>query len=161
MPDGPPAASSTLIERAHYGSDPEFEDALYERFRRDFLGPTWHWEGKRVGLKAHPLRNGREATFYHLTTNGTEEASRTLDLARAERIGWIRPLIEKAEREPTQVRRWLERRGRQERIHLATPSFDYLVVLTDRGEYVLPWTAYFVAKLHSRRKLRSRWEQFS
>lgn len=32
---------------------------------------------------------------------------------------------------------------------------NYLVILADRGDYILPWTAYLVEQPHRQRKLQS------
>ncbi len=39
-------------------------------------------------------------------------------------------------------------------------DFSYVVVLADRGEYVLLWTAYCVEQEHRRQKLRREYEAF-
>jgi hypothetical protein len=41
---------------------------------------------------------------------------------------------------------------------LALPDFSYLVVLADRGRFLLPWTAYHLERPHERRKLEQRWK---
>jgi len=61
------------------------------------------------------------------------------------------------------IRLWLEvrsshGRGQEPRWHLALPDFSYLVVLADRGTFLLPWTAYHLERPHERRKLEKRWE---
>ena len=44
--------------------------------------------------------------------------------------------------ESGQVRVWKNVRGRNERIVIALDDFSYIVVLEDRKEYVMLWTAY-------------------
>ena len=36
----------------------------------------------------------------------------------------------------------------------------YLVILADRGEYILPWTAYLVEQPHRQRKLQREYEEY-
>jgi type I restriction enzyme M protein len=43
---------------------------------------------------------------------------------------------------------------------VALSDFSYVVVLTDRREYVLPWTAYLVEEEHQREKLVKEYEAF-
>ncbi len=45
-------------------------------------------------MKKHPLVDGKEYTFYHITHKGNIENDRTPELRRCERIGWARPVIE-------------------------------------------------------------------
>jgi hypothetical protein len=37
---------------------------------------------------------------------------------------------------------------------------NYLVILADRGEYILPWTAYLVEQPHRKRKLQREYEEY-
>ena len=48
------------------------------------------------------------------------------------------------------------RRGRKLLVSLL--DYSYLLVLDDRGDYLLPWTAYRVEHEHGRDKLRRRHE---
>jgi hypothetical protein len=73
------------------------------------------------------------------------------DLRRCERIAWPRAIIERADDPVVQV--WENRRGAEKRICLWLEQEEYLVVLADRGRYVLPWTAYLVTEHHRKRKL--------
>jgi hypothetical protein len=47
------------------------------------------------------------------------------------------------------------------RILLAPPDFSYLVVLKDRGDYVLLLTAYCVEHAHHRRKLKKECAEYT
>lgn len=51
---------------------------VYSFFKKDFIDakPVFF---KRVALKRHPLRNGKEATFWHFTTSGEVEKNRAPD----------------------------------------------------------------------------------
>jgi hypothetical protein len=37
---------------------------------------------------------------------------------------------------------------------------NYLVILADRGEYILPWTAYLVEQPHRQWKLQREYEEY-
>ncbi|MDP2843505.1 MAG: hypothetical protein Q8O06_07725 [Acetobacterium sp.] len=37
---------------------------------------------------------------------------------------------------------------------------NYLVILADRGEYILPWTAYLVEQPHRQRKLLREYDDY-
>jgi hypothetical protein len=43
---------------------------------------------------------------------------------------------------------------------LALEDFSYVVIVADRGDYVLPWTAYYVEHSHRRNKLRKEYESY-
>lgn len=140
------------------GSWDSYEETLYQWFTADFIVSLPKWPGKRVGLKRHPLSKGKEATFWHFISEGQVEADRLIDMRRCERIRWPRPLMEKFVNRPphdTDPLVWWknERRG-ESRYLLALPDFTYLVVVADRGDYVLPWTQFPIEQQHRREKYR-------
>ncbi len=135
---------------------PAYLDGLYGAFHADFVASKPSYPGKRMGLKRYPLEQGKEATFWHFISQGRDEATRTPDMRRCERIRWPRPIIDATQSECVRV--WQTKRGRAKRIVIALVDFSYVVVLDDRGEYVLPWTAYCVEREHRRVKLKKEYE---
>ena len=107
-------------------------------------------------MKRYPISGGKEATFWHLISEGKEEENRIPDMRRCERIRWPRPMIESLE--TNQVRLWRNRRGNSQRIVIAIKDFSYVVILDERKDFVLLWAAYYVERPHSRRKLEKEYE---
>lgn len=145
------------------GSWDDYLECVYRYFVADFVDSKPSYQGKRLGLKRHPISEGKEATFWHMTSEGTVEADRTPDIRRMERIRWPKPVIENAEeREGSKVVKvWRNvRRKNESRILLWVESEQYLVILADRGEYILPWTAYQVTKHHQIQKLQKDYEKY-
>jgi len=147
---------------AYGGNWANYLEAMYAVFHQDFCGELPPFQGRRLALKRFPLDQGKEATFWHFIQEGKLEVERTPDLRRCERIRWPRPVIE-AHVVAGRIRLWCERRsvkgkGQESRWQLALPDFSYLVVLADRGNFLLPWTAYFLERPHERRKLEQRWK---
>lgn len=143
----------------------EYIELLHEKFLDDFHRSPPTWPGKRVGLKRHPEYAGKSATFWHMISEGSTEADRTPDLRRCERIPWPRPLIGEFDDMPAGTGRsriiwWKESRGKEERYLLALSDFSYVVVVVDRGDYVLPWTAFTVEYTNRREKFRKVYEAF-
>lgn len=141
-----------------------YEKRLYGWFRKDFIESLPTFPAKRVALKRHPLSKDKEATFWHFISEGETETDRTIDPRRCERIRWPRPLIEafpNSREESSSIVWWRnQRRNGEWRYVLALTDFSYVVVLADRGDFVLPWTAYCVPQPHRQRKLRKEWEEF-
>ena len=141
-----------------------YEEVLYRHFTRDFLDSLPRWPGKRVGLKRQPFSQGKAATFWHFISEGDTEEDRLPDLRRCERICWPRPTMEVfAERKPADGDRivwWKNERRGEDRYLLALPDFSYLLVVADRGEYVLPWTQYHVEGDRRREKYRKEYTAY-
>lgn len=150
---------------AHGGDWNAYVDHLHSRFCADFINSTPTWPSKRVGVKRHPYSDGKCATFWHLISTGSVEADRTPDMRRCERIGWPRPVIDEFDdatpgATSSRIVWWMEQRGGEDRYLLAPDDFSYLVVVADRGEYVLPWTAFWLEHAHQRRKRRKAFETY-
>lgn len=150
-----PAWLPELIELPAHGGDwGAYLEAVYKEFCKGFRGAAFEFRGKRVGLKRYPVIDGKEATFWHFISQGNVEEDRVPDIRRCERIGWARAILDNVEDEGLLV--WTEEVKGDQRILIWCEDASYLVVLADRGEYVLPWTAYPVEHEHQKRKLRNR-----
>lgn len=144
----------------------EYADSLevaYRAFQEGF-GSEAHrprFFGRRLGLKRHPESAGKSATFWHFVTEGSDEASRTPDGARLERIRWPHAMIAETNRQPPRVRVWRTTRGSATRWLIALHDFSYVVVLDERKDYLLPWTAFVVEHEHRREKFRKEWRAWN
>lgn len=148
-----------LVLFSDYDGDwDRYLDALYAWFRQDFIDSKPVFQGRRLGLKRHPLTHGKEATFWHMTSEGQGEANRTPDFRRCERIRWPRPVIENSEN--SKVKWWVSVKRNENRIHIWLEDEDYIVVLADRKGFLLPWTAFLINQEHTRRKLRKEYEAY-
>lgn len=130
-------------------------DRVYARFREDLIDSPPVCGRKRWALKRYPLIDGREATFWHLSSEGNQESERLPDLRRMERIGWIKPIVAAAGSDD--VLCWEQQRDGERRVAVGLPDLSYVVIVADRGSYVLPWTAYQVTHAHRIEKLRRDW----
>jgi len=141
-----------------------YVELLYQFFRQDFIDAKPKWPNKRVGLKRIPIDQGKEATFWHFISEGESEPDRTPATHRCQRSRWPRPTMEAVPgRKPTGNDRivwWQNYRKGEPRYLLALPDFSYLVVVADRGDYVLPWTQFPVERQHTRAKLQNDFNAF-
>lgn len=150
-----------LILLQNFGGDwQSFYDFVYKCFQDDFIKyRIKSFEGKKVGLKKYPLSlDNKEATFYHMTHEGKDEQNREPDLRRMERVKWPKYLMLNSKHPKLKV--WRNKRGRDENILIFEEEEDYLLVLADRGEYILPWTAYVIVEPNRRRKLIKEYEAY-
>lgn len=138
-------------------------EAVYAYFKADFVDSRPQFQSRTIGLKRNPILDGKEATFWHITSEGKEQDKRVPDIRRCERIRWPRPIIE--HHDSNAIRCWSNvrvntRRRNERRFVLWFYAEDYVVVLADRGGYVLLWTAYYVSWGHTRRKLLRDYEDY-
>lgn len=140
------------------GDYSKFFQRVYACFVQDFVASKPVFRGNKLGLKKHPLIDGKEYTFWHIISEGKDEQNRTPDIKRMERIRWPRTIIENSFSNNLKV--WKNQRGRDTRILLWNDIEEYLVVLNERKGYILLWTAYLVKENHSKRKLIKEYEAY-
>lgn len=133
-------------------------EVVYDWFTQDFVDDKPVFQGRSLGLKRHPMAHGKEATFWHMMQEGGVEEDRNPDIRRCERIRWPKPIIENDGDEAVKV--WRNQRRREQRVCIWFEQENYLVILADRGEYVLLWTAYLVEQPHRQRKLQREYEKY-
>jgi len=156
----PPWLPGLLLLEDFDGDAKRYLAEAHAIFERDFGQRQRTFLGKRVGLKRHPLINGWSATFWHFISEGKVEDDRDVNPRRCERIAWPSALMAAADRSSPDVHCWNDSNPRgQTTISVALTDFSYLLVVADRGDYVLPWTAYPVDRGHQRKKLRNRLEE--
>lgn len=148
-----------LVLLNDYGGDwHHYLEAIYHYFKQDFLDSKPRFQQYRFAIKRYPLIEGREATFWHLISAGKQESDRLPDLRRCERIRWPKPVIENFNE--GKIKLWKNVRNRETRICLWLEEENYLVVLSERKDYVLLWTAYIVTWNHQKRNLRKEYEAY-
>lgn len=164
MNDIPNWLPELVLLRDFGGYWPEYLNAIYQLFLADFVHTGPVWPDRRMGLKRHPFRDGKEATFWHFIQEGPIEDKRMPDIRRCERIRWPRKVIDcfqgNAPAEGDRILWWKNRRRGEDRFLLTLTDFSYLVVMTDRKEYVLPWTAYNVEHQHTRLTLKAEYDTY-
>jgi hypothetical protein len=131
-------------------------EALYEKFKADFVSQKPSFREKRWAVKRHPVTKGKEATFWHIISDGKDEDDRLTDMRRCEKLPWVRAIINEDGSE--KILTWEQKRGQETRILLALPDFSYVVILADRTDYVMLWTAFPVKKESQRERYRKEYE---
>ena len=144
-----------LILLSDHGGDwQRYIDAVYGVFNRDFLASQPRFQGRWVRCRRDPIIDGKEAGFWHCTSEGRDEVSRTPDMRRCERIAWVRATIENSADSSIDV--WVRDDGRRgHRTHIWFNE-EYLVVLGERkaGSRYQLVTAFCTDREHTIRKKR-------
>lgn len=147
-----------ILLEEYKGDFPIYFEKVYEIFKKDFVDTKPNYRGKHLGLKKYPLVEGKEYTFYHMTHKGNIEKERLPDLRRLERIPFARPIIDFSTDSALKV--WENKRNNDKRILIFHDVENYLVVLADRKEYILPWTTYFIEFKNRKEKLLKEYEAY-
>lgn len=140
------------------GSWDKYFETVYTHFKADFIDNKPSYRGQKVGLKRHPLTKGKEATFWHLISEGKIESERTPDIRRCKRIRWPAQIIENSE--DGRLKIWIENINNEDRIHLLCQQDKYLLVLAIRHSYILPWTAFYIEYEHQVAKKLKKYEEY-
>ncbi len=152
-----PAWLPSLVLFSDYeGNWRKYVDALHTFFKGDFVDNQPKFRDQKVVLKRYPMSQGKEATFWHLVSEGEVEDDRLPGMRRCERIRWPRPIIEHSNE--TVVKVWKNERKGETRVCLWLEKQEYLVILAERKGYVVLWTAYTVTREHRKRKLQREYE---
>jgi hypothetical protein len=155
-PDWLPAL---ILVQDYGGRWDKYVEVLYEFFEEDFVRNRPTFEGKLLGLKRQPHIEGKDATFWHLISEGKSEENRNPDLRRCERIRWPKAIIANSNEDCVKV--WRNTRKRETRVCLWLENQEYIVILAKRRGYYLLWTAYPVTREHRKRKLRKEYEEYA
>ncbi|HAF85934.1 MAG TPA: hypothetical protein DCG32_06130 [Sphaerochaeta sp.] len=132
---------------------------LYEVFERDIKLGNLKYKGIRVIYDDRKIDSQYEEGFWHVIERGKN--IRTLDLKRAKRLPWVKPLITFSD--DPRLLKWTENsidgKGRLEEVtYIYYEEESYLVILKDkrRGFYLA--TAYYVVG-YNRQWYREKYEK--
>ncbi len=143
-----------LVKYDDFNSDNEFLDLLYVYFTQDFINSKPIYKENELRLKRYPLREEKEATFYHITTKGDNESTREIDVPRAERIRWIKPIIESNDKI---LKIWENERKKKQverSILIFLEKENFLIVIRKRTGFLLFYTSFYVTECYKKSLLR-------
>lgn len=150
-----------IIELSSFDGDyGKYEEAVYSLFCKDFNNQDLFFRGLKIGHKEHPKYKDKSATFWHIISSGPDEADRSPDLRRYERISWPFYILKQCIDQCDQLLVWENIRHGETRILIFCQNIDYLVVLSKRNNYLVFWTAYPVTYPHTKRKLLKEYNEY-
>lgn len=135
---------------------PAYLDELYEVYLDTIVRSTPNLWGLPVKARYHPAHDNKGFSFWHLISEGKNEAERTPDPRRCERIAWMRWSIDCAEKGDDCVRHF--RSQRHGRVILWAHLVDYAVVLEMRQNRYMLVSAYQL-KPHRRAQFEADWRK--
>ncbi|WP_289760165.1 hypothetical protein [Muribaculum intestinale] len=148
-----------LIELSQFGGNfVQYLEAVYEIFTNEFIRSRPIFRGTRLALKKFPVTDGKEATFWHMTSEGSDEQNRLPDLRRLERIKWPSFIINNSEH--AYLRVWENTRGTKTNVLIMHEYENYVVILRKGNDYLLPWTAYLIEHKWRKKKFIKEYEEY-
>lgn len=153
----------------HTTSELDYIDSLYAIFLQDLVQGGLHWKSpdRPIALRRQEEFEGRHYSFWHIVSGGDPAPeNRNLEPERCARIAWIRPMIEQFNADfphENELRWWKSDRSpgsNTVRYVLATPSYDYVILIDEKPTYAPLVTAYYVEKAHRRGKLQKEHDNF-
>ena len=132
-------------------------EKLYEVFKSDFKINPPVYEGQQVWTFPE-MKNGKEVIFWHLTHREDGETGERLpDFRRAERLPWIKAIIENAQ--STDILVWDYKEGNGAlNTYLWLKDYDFLVLMKkypDGSRRLL--TSFYIDYPNYRRKLEKKY----
>lgn len=148
-----------LIPFSDYGGDfTKYINAVYDIFSNDFIKTNPIYKNRKVSVRKYPEVDGMHRTFYHITHEGADESNRTPDFRRMERIRFPKFMIDNYLH--NEILTWKNKRGKDERVVLFNESENYILILTERKDFYLFITAYYVETEHRKRKLLKEYQEY-
>ncbi|MBD5187338.1 MAG: hypothetical protein HDS94_04695 [Bacteroidales bacterium] len=148
-----------LIELSEFGGNfAQYIEAVYKIFTDEFIRNRPTFRGVRLGLKKYPISDGKEATFWHMTSEGEDEQNRLPNLRRLERIKWPSYIINNSEHPYLRV--WENTRGSKTNVLILHEAENYVVILRKGNGYLLPWTAYLIEHEWRKKKFLKEYEEY-
>lgn len=142
----------------------EYENVIYAIFTQDFVRSHPSFDGKKVNIRKHPIEQGKEEAFFHVTCQDYSKAgNRVPDLRRCERIRWVRSFIENYNCDSSQcpecdgIKIWNEPYKMYTRTHILLEEERYMVVVENRETYSLLITAFYFDMDHKLNKALKRY----
>lgn len=145
-----------------------YEENIYQVFSHDFIETHPEFEHKPVKIRWHPIVDGREQAFFHVTSKEyTSDTERCPDPKRCERIRWIRAFIENYDCDPNQcdvycsgIKVWDEPYKMYTRVYILSEEEKYMVIVERRGTYNLLITAYYLDYPHALEKQLKKYRNY-
>jgi hypothetical protein len=136
-------------------------ESLYQIFCEDFKNknrPLFFKDEKIIIFSSNNfLSEGKEKIFWHITDKDDRAyAERLPDIRRAERINWIRPIIENYTDNHVNCFDYLEANGKI-KTYLWLEGYDFVVILgrLERANYTLI-TAFYIGYEQKRSELKKK-----
>lgn len=150
-----------IIELDTYNGDYEkYEEIIYSVYLETFEWEKFIWENKPIVQKKHPEYKDKAATFWHIISSGSNEQERIPDLRRYERIAWPAFILKYCKDNCSDILMWKNTRRGKTRILLWCKTIKYVVILDERADFCVFWTAYPIKYKHVEEKFLKEYNEY-
>lgn len=152
---------------------PEYEKELYKTFRKMFFEDKVTFEGLPVKVKISPRYLEYETSFIHLickteSPNPKDVNDREPDFRRAERMHWIKSIIEKYPCLEDCIgcegillyKEYYKGNENRLRIKLFFPKEQYIIILEYRKSYYELITAFYIDRGYEDRNINKYYKKY-
>lgn len=136
----------------------DYVEELYKVYERQIVQGKLEFLGLPVKTQYRPPSQGKGFGFWHVISEGQEEAERIPDFRRCERISWIAWVIRNVGID-SRISWWKNKRGSNTHVVLWVEEEDFAVILAERNGYYLLKTAYCTTE-HRRESMRRERERY-
>lgn len=155
-----------LVLMSGFGSKDEFLEFVFKTFLGDFVHNITKFRGQKIFLRKRPTGsiNGVDYdwTFHHIITkeNTRNNNIREFNQGRAERIQFPKFYVNQCQLLGSGFKIWSRSKNNEIKYYIADNSFDYLVILSQRRDYIMLLSAFLVETDNYKYKLNKEYEHY-
>lgn len=151
---------SEIIDFSSCCKEEDRIEFLYSIFRNDFIINRCFLADKiYIDPKSHQKRDNKEEIFWHIVTR-KQRGRRVVDLARASRIKWVKPIIKNYFHSEIKMFYYFEDNGKI-RLYLWAYNYDFVVILQKLGNsssYLV--TSFYIDNQRKRDVFQKKFEDY-
>ena len=164
MPECKIDNSQYLVECDDLSKYKEYEDKLFDIYRKIYEEGQLKYHDIEVRMKHYPPDYGVKTGFYHMICENYNhtgnEDDRKPNFHRCKRIKWAKQFIEWCSQNCDKIWIWENERHNKKNILIYCPEKEYLAVLAKRNGYYLLTTAYVVEYANARKDLEKEYNAY-
>lgn len=149
-----------IIKVNRFSSEEELLNHAQKIFVHDLIDYPPTIKNKELKTNRDKMNNGYYRSFWHIATEGDHTENDKVIHARIERIPWIRPIIDS---QPD--KEWLMwtkpwRKKDETRTLIYSEKLRYLIVIDNRKDIPVFWTAFPIDTRHRHERLLKEYEAY-
>jgi len=138
----------------------EYIEVLHNNFIDDFFS------GKKLEMFNKPVKvadktidfDGKNERFWHIITDPHNPSYINVKEKRAERLCWIRPIIENCKDDKVLIYRRVK--NHENRIFLFIPSYEYMIILTEQKKSFYLVTSFNIEYTYKLKQYQKEYKKY-